>query len=338
VGQWWSDLPAELLNDAAQKQPQFRSASHLRLEFCLIRMFVARPFLFRQESSSNHSFPENGQTETPDASNNDRPTISCHTRVSPRKELIGDCILAAKESLEVCRSLRDSGPGLARASYIEYSSCRASLLVLIAHSIQVKSDEYSLLLRDGLDMIRDMSAAGDSARSEVSLIESLERALTRLHFFGLRSSVFNKPSSSSVLLPSEYDQFKNWESSWKSSGKTVAAAQTSSLISPTPVRQPSQSEAQLEIVDHNSHNFSTGMPKYSGADALFLERGEAMDNSRSYYSPTDFAFMNGANMPTTSTQTNIHETQVLEEFLAIPDFTLDSGQINWETRLYPRTI
>ncbi|KFZ11759.1 hypothetical protein V502_07415 [Pseudogymnoascus sp. VKM F-4520 (FW-2644)] len=198
---WWSNLDIlQEKTDQQTHQTHHRSTMHLRLEFCLIRMFVGRPFLFGRQSARLNSpqSASNGQTTTP--ANNEKP-------MSSRQQLVGDCVQAAKEALEICHLLRDSGYGLARGSYIEYSSCRASLLVLIAHCVQTQSDEFQTTVQDGLVMIRDMSAAGDSARSEVTFIETLERTLK------------TRDDGNDVApgcLGSGYDSFKRWESMLKS--------------------------------------------------------------------------------------------------------------------------
>ncbi|KAM0550308.1 hypothetical protein ACHAPJ_008978 [Fusarium lateritium] len=180
---------------------QFRAAMHLRLDYCLVRMFVGRPFLLKretQDSATSPSVPEN----SPGVNERSAPKP-----VSRRQELISDCITAATEALDICQQLQSSGMGLARASYPEYSACRASLLVLIAYSIRNFSDEFRKSLCEGLEMIREMSAAGESARSEVSLIESLERALARLHA-GARPD--NEGSRGQGHSISEYEAFRSW--------------------------------------------------------------------------------------------------------------------------------
>ena len=177
---------------------------HLKLEYCLVRMFVGRPFLLKQENPhSNTSSPAHSDA----IENQPRSTDGGSQKsITGRNDLIHDCIQAATEALDICQILRDSGLGLARASYIEYSSCRASLLVLIAYSIKNFSEQFRKSLYEGLDMIREMSAAGESARSEVSLIESLERALARLHT-GAQNA---RQSESQQNTMSDYEAFKNW--------------------------------------------------------------------------------------------------------------------------------
>lgn len=175
---------------------------HLRLDYCLVRMFVGRPFLLKKEtkdSATSPSIPENSP------GTNER---SASKLVTSREELINDCIKAATEALDICQQLRSSGMGLARASYSEYSACRASLLVLIAYSIRNLSDQFRKSLCEGLDMIREMSAVGESARAEISLIESLERALARLHARARSNDVGS--SDNQANFDSAYEAFRSW--------------------------------------------------------------------------------------------------------------------------------
>ncbi|KAF5705983.1 fungal specific transcription factor [Fusarium mundagurra] len=199
---WWQSLPPDTID--ANEQPtvtQSRSSMHLRLDYCLVRMFVGRPFLLKKDtkdSATSPSVPENSP------GTNER---SASKLVTSREELISDCIKAATEALDICQQLRSSGMGLARASYSEYSACRASLLVLIAYSICNLSDQFRKSLCEGLDMIREMSAVGESARSEISLIESLERALARLHA-GARPN--DTGSQNQAYSDSAYEAFRSW--------------------------------------------------------------------------------------------------------------------------------
>ncbi|KAF5553737.1 fungal specific transcription factor [Fusarium phyllophilum] len=200
---WWHSLPADTID--ANEQPtitESRSAMHLRLDYCLVRMFVGRPFLLKKDTKDSATSPS-----VPESSpgTNER---SASKLVTSREDLISDCIKAATEALDICQQLRSSGMGLARASYSEYSACRASLLVLIAYSIRNLSDQFRKSLCAGLDMIREMSAVGESARSEISLIESLERALARLHA-GARPNEVGS-SQDQAYSDSAYEAFRSW--------------------------------------------------------------------------------------------------------------------------------
>ncbi|OJJ66414.1 hypothetical protein ASPBRDRAFT_59818 [Aspergillus brasiliensis CBS 101740] len=196
---WWAAIPGTLVHpDQPGYQPN-RAVMHLCLESCLLRMFVGRPFLLRKETPNRPDAGPHAPSETPEI------------QASECDSLIGDCIQAAQEALTICRQLRDHGPGLARASYLEYSACRAALLVLIAFSVQNLSDGLREPMREGLALLREMSAAGDSARSEVSLLEALERSLARLQTVAQRA----EPAAESAAVVSDYEAFRNWGTSCK---------------------------------------------------------------------------------------------------------------------------
>ncbi|CAI7580589.1 unnamed protein product [Penicillium pancosmium] len=206
---WWSSLPRELVSSSLQPVVQIRSVMHLQLEYCLVRMFIGRPFLLKKNmADSMNNSPANPESSVAEKTLSS-DGLGSKNPLGP-KELVDDCIKAAMEALGLLQELQDCGLGLARASYIEYSSCRASLLVLIAYSIQSFSEQYRTPLYKGLDMIREMSAAGESARSEVSLIETLERALARLHS-GVQLS-----QQGEIVPPerpiSDYEAFRHWGS------------------------------------------------------------------------------------------------------------------------------
>ncbi|KAF5671993.1 hypothetical protein FHETE_3865 [Fusarium heterosporum] len=249
---WWQSLPPDTIDANAQpKTAQFRSAMHLRLDYCLVRMFVGRPFLLKketQDAGTSPSVPEN----SPEAGER-----SASNPMSSREELIGDCIKAATEALDICQQLRSSGVGLARASYPEYSACRASLLVLIAYSIRNFSGQFHKSLCEGLDMIRELSAAGESARSEVALIESLERALARLH---AGPPPHDEGSHSHGQPGSEYEAFRRWVANL--AGKNVHDA-TTSAASDAP-----GSQAEIDAVSDWPLNLDalSNMDFFSGCD------------------------------------------------------------------------
>lgn len=159
-------------------------------------MYVGRPFMFSQDS---------GTSPSSEVDMLGRPT----TRISTRAVLIEDCVKAAIEVVNICSSLRDN-VGLARASYTEFSSCRAALLVIMAQSLHKRTEELKKTLQSGMRMIRMMSAGGESARSEVSLIEAFERAISRMDSFAEKIQ-----SESIVTEGSAYDRFKDWEQLWK---------------------------------------------------------------------------------------------------------------------------
>ncbi|KAI4941563.1 hypothetical protein J4E91_010739 [Alternaria rosae] len=177
----WSPPRGSALLPTANHQaelPKSRALIHSRLECCLLHMFIGRPFILahRQARTSVHS-------KDPNAASPEVRRRKASESHSQWDFLVQDCVAAAKEVISACQIIQTGDMGLAKSSYAEYSSCRASLLVLIAYSICYRTNEFANTLQIGLQAIREMASAGDSARSEVSLLETLEAALHRLHVF-----------------------------------------------------------------------------------------------------------------------------------------------------------
>ncbi|KAJ5947458.1 hypothetical protein N7466_000473 [Penicillium verhagenii] len=303
---WWKSLPEEVLVERSRSTAHVRSIMHLRLEYCLVRMFIGRPFLLKRETSASMGTSPHSETspfETHAASDS-----GLQKPPSSRKNLIEDCIEAATEALGICQDLKDNGAGLARASYIEYSSCRASLLVLIAYSIQNFSEQFRKLLYSGLGMIREMSAAGESARYEVALIETLERALARLHT-GAQQSEQTEDMLEPETAVSDYELFKHWGARFREAPVIDTSGSTTSVPA-RQIRAPPTS-SQICINDNMEQmdcpetsfdkDFDTGI--FGAFDSMIGMTMFGTENS----SPS-------AAWPTWT------ETQVLEQFLTNPDF------------------
>lgn len=194
--EWWSTLPEETnCRDLNPGGPLFRSNVHLKLDYCLTRIFIGRPFLF-----SNFK----GLQTTAQA-------FKGSSGVSKnRATLVTDCVEAALEIIDLCRLLRDEA-GLARASFTEFSSCRAALLVILAQGLTKRTERLGAALEQGISLIKIMSMGVGSARSAVSVIEALERAIRRLELWSESQQAQNNGGS----LESAYDRFKNWEMLWK---------------------------------------------------------------------------------------------------------------------------
>ncbi|KAI8297024.1 hypothetical protein K4K59_003695 [Colletotrichum sp. SAR11_240] len=203
---WWNNLPeTTFCKDPSPGSAVFRPDMHLRLEYCLVRMFAGRPFIFPREStrSTASSSGSPADSAVPPRTGS---AAAAAAKAHPRSVLVADCVDAALCVVETCRLLRNS-IGLARASYTEFSSCRAALLVIITQCLQKKTDRLREALRDGLAMLKEMSTGGESAKSEMSLIEAFERAISRLDA--------NDDAASSSAKESDYARFKKWEMLWK---------------------------------------------------------------------------------------------------------------------------
>lgn len=174
---------------------------HLKLDYCLTRVWIGRPFLFSNIRGVN-SAPSQGSN----------PPFKMTSGTSKNRNiLVTDCVEAALEIVDLCRLLRDEA-GLARASFTEFSSCRAALLVILAQSLTKRTERLREALDKGMGLIKIMSMGVGSARSAVSVIEALERAIRRLEEWSSTQGGTNNPG----IVESAYDRFKNWEMLWKS--------------------------------------------------------------------------------------------------------------------------
>lgn len=122
---------------------------------------------------------------------------SSHTTII--QTLVADCIAAALQTMDTCQFL-DKTVGLARASYTEFSSCRAALLIITTQCLQTQTSTYRQTLREGLAMLKKMAHGSKSAHTEMSLIEGFERVIAKLDDMGESSA---------------YATFKEWENTWK---------------------------------------------------------------------------------------------------------------------------
>ncbi|KAJ0426819.1 hypothetical protein BJY00DRAFT_271027 [Aspergillus carlsbadensis] len=189
---WWSSQPHEIhCRDLNPDGPLFRCNVHLELTYVTALIYMGRPFIFLLPQSRHLSAHE----------------AVGDTRAETVRTLTGDCIQSAIRIIELCQLLQDS-VGLARISYTEFSSCRAALLALIAQRLNESSEPVSSALSRGMILIRQMCVGLESARSEVAVIEALERA---------RQQLDNRSSSSdrgSTPSGSGYGQFQQWAKLW----------------------------------------------------------------------------------------------------------------------------
>ncbi|KAK0384263.1 hypothetical protein NLU13_8351 [Sarocladium strictum] len=214
--QWWEDLPEATCRKGLEPSPLMRrSDMHLRLEYCLVRMFTGRPFIFlgmpTRSPASATSSPQDALSQpSPSKRTSQRrrsgsQNQSASRRSDARDKLVRDCVDAALDVIDVCKALRNT-IGLARASYTEFSACRSALLIIITQCLQERTPRLRQALREGVSMIKLMSTGGESARSEASLIEVFERAIARLDA---------TEAAASTPAESNYSRFKQWEMMWK---------------------------------------------------------------------------------------------------------------------------
>lgn len=225
----------------------------------MTRIFVGRVFIFpRKEAPCN----SNRSSASARATTGDNVPSAMKGR--SRSLLVADCIEASLEVVEICKLLRDS-IGLARASYTEFSACRAALLVITTQCLQRNTDRFRTALKNGLSMLKEMSAGGDSARSETYLIEAFEQAVAKID-----------AATAEGRADSEYSRFKKWEQLWNSSpsadtvneryqGMSVAASRRG--LETQPLRQggmvPMPSNTPFFGIDGSFASFPQTLDQFS---------------------------------------------------------------------------
>lgn len=193
---WWSNLPGRRsVSDLDAASENVRLNVHLQLDYCLIRIFIGRLFLFGK--MTNIVIPSVGSSSTSDQDQGQKLSV-----------LESDCVQAALEIVDQCCFIHDS-TGLARASFTEFSSCRGAVLVILAQCISRGTKKLHSAFATGLKMLRIMSKGVGSAPSVVESIEALQRSA--LHLMTLNDT---QPRTSDKDRNSRYDLFKTWVSLW----------------------------------------------------------------------------------------------------------------------------
>ncbi|KAL4924936.1 Zn(II)2Cys6 transcription factor [Aspergillus undulatus] len=166
IARWWSSLPSTIeCRDTTPDSPLMRQNTHLTLAYLLIHIYMGRPFMF----ASDRCFPSNADEESISSSSSSNDN-------DPRITLVNGCIQAAISTLHTLHTLSIKA-GHCRASYTEFSSCRAALLVILADRLISRDlDRFRAELEQGMGMIRRMSG-GSSNESEISYLVSLDKAI-----------------------------------------------------------------------------------------------------------------------------------------------------------------
>ncbi|KAF4345821.1 c6 transcription factor [Fusarium beomiforme] len=209
---WWSSLPGDI-QTPSESSPLFRSNVHLKLNYHLVQIFTGRPFIFLD---TNHDLPT-------EAVGNETP------RQSRRVVLVSDALEAAFNVIILLELLHEA-IGLARASYIEFSSCRAAVLLLLAHSLNQSTERLRMAVRQGMGFLKVMSRGSNmSTKSETSLIETIELAVRRLR--SQNNGMMTGEKSDKQELQTSYDRFKEWTALCVGASASATDTSTSEPVS-----------------------------------------------------------------------------------------------------------
>jgi hypothetical protein len=186
---------------------------------------MGRPFIFFSDAKSPSPRSDVG------ARPSYTPSQSPHQRSNSRSTLVADAESAALSIIDLC-GLLNKHCSLARASYTEFSSCRAALLVILAQCLNGQTQALRSALATGMKLIKRMAVSIDSAKSELSVIEALETAVKRLDMDGERVLENGREKQSG------YEKFRSWAALWKGapgdSSFAVAQIPSQPLNAPDP--------------------------------------------------------------------------------------------------------
>lgn len=240
----------------------------------MTRIFIGRPFLFsntttRTSASGPSSVGQPGPQSTTSVSTTASATTATKlsSLVRSRATLVTDCVEAALEIVDLCQLLRDER-GLARASFTEFSSCRAALLVIMAQSLTKHTDRLRAALQQGMGLIKTMSMGFGSARSAVGVIEALERAIRRLDASWSDSALAAQQRESAGQAQSGYDRFKAWELLWKSGPVSPVTSTFRTTAAGTSAATPTASPASTFHQDRFNYDSSRRFTPISSGTAL----------------------------------------------------------------------
>ncbi|KAM0258671.1 hypothetical protein ACHAQJ_003679 [Trichoderma viride] len=264
---WWDALPNDIFCKEFTSQSKIsRQHMHLQLEYCLVRMFVGRVFIFPEAGFKDGSSP---------ATSANGPSSASLSRKGTRSTLVADCTEAALSIIDTCRCLRNS-IGLARASYTEFSSCRAALLVITTQCLSQKTYMFRQALRDGLSMLKEMSTGSQSAHSEMSLIEAFEQAIANMNA--------QEQTTSSMVSESEYAKFKKWEQLWKNDAPIAEMLEGDAESKQEPMEPPVTEPPKHmgEAPKEDAVMMPSGTP-FFGVDGHFASFPQSLDDFSAFF-------------------------------------------------------
>lgn len=175
---------------------------------------------------------------------------------------------SAIDIIDLCQTLHDE-VGLARASYTEFTSCRAALLVILAQRLHERSTRLSKASEQGMKLLKHVSLGFYSADAEKSAIEAMETAVRRLSS-GDRDQRFEQAGGYEAV-DSAYDRFRNWATLWKSeSARRSHLVSSSCAVNPDilPPLDPSTFSTFSPLQDLDWDPFSPPFPFELGDDLV----------------------------------------------------------------------
>lgn len=208
---WWSAHPLGIGYSGVLDRPTL----HLQLSFHLNVVFIGRSFVFSTRTTSPQCAADN------------------HSTANSSTHLLQHAIDSAHQIIDICREA-DSTIGLARASYVEFSSCRAAVLLLLAHRLNQENAAEREKVAVGIQLMRNMTWTNISAKSETSVIVAIDEAIKR------SNTATDASQDAAQSAQSPYASFLQWATEKRQQERTVAS------IEPAP---PSEDSGMIEVLE-----------------------------------------------------------------------------------------
>lgn len=168
---------------------QCRRSAQLHLYYHLSLVYLCRPFILNRSSARQQ--PTDGSQP-----------------IGPLDVLAEDAVTNACYIIDILAIL-DSTIGLARGSYIEFSSCRAAGLVVLAASLTNKSETLALKRVLAIQLIQKMALTIAASQSDASLLTAIDASIRRMDN---ETALSNDNSDDTRAEQARYDTFKKWAS------------------------------------------------------------------------------------------------------------------------------
>lgn len=182
---WWEEQSIS----RTPVMSQCRRSAQLHLYYHISLVYLCRPFILSRSYAK-------------------QPPTSASQTAGPLDKLAEDAVTSACQLVDILTIL-DSTIGLARASYIEFSSCRAAAMVILAASLTNKTEELALKRSLAITMINKMALTIAASQSDASLLTAIDASIRRMDEDKATPSR-DTTSLSTETEQAKYDTFKKW--------------------------------------------------------------------------------------------------------------------------------
>lgn len=184
---WWQEQSLS----RAPVMYQCRRSAQLHLYYHISLVYLCRPFILSRSYGKQQS--STGQQTS-----------------GPLEKLAEDAVTSACHLVDIL-AIMNSSIGLARASYIEFSSCRAAGMVILAASLTNKTEELAMKRALAMQFINKMALTIAASQSDASLLTAIDASIRRMDG-DKHATTIDTTSLTPGTEQAKYDTFKKWAS------------------------------------------------------------------------------------------------------------------------------